>query len=149
MDAVLWRPPADVFTSAEMGRFAARNGFDDYASPQRWSVTDLEGFWQAVWDFYELHAHTPAERVLGARGMPGAEWFEGATLDYAEHMLPNLPEVQDSLIVHLEDDQGGTGELVLFVVAELDDTLRVASRGALVDPGAIDAFVEFSEGRGR
>jgi acetoacetyl-CoA synthetase len=90
---VLWRPPEDAFTSTDMGRFAARQGFDDYEALQRWSVTDLEGFWQAVWDFYELKAHTPAERVLGAREMPGAEWFRGATLNYAEHMLPELDTV--------------------------------------------------------
>ena len=70
-----------------MGRFAARNGFADYEALQRWSVSDLEGFWQAVWDFYAIKAHTPPERVLGRRDMPGAEWFPGATLNYAEHML--------------------------------------------------------------
>jgi len=90
---VLWTPPEDAFTSTEMGRFAARNGFSSYEAMQRWSVEDLEGFWQAVWDFYELKAHTPAERVLGAREMPGAQWFPGATLNYAEHMLPELDEV--------------------------------------------------------
>jgi acetoacetyl-CoA synthetase len=40
-----------------------------------------------VWDFFELRAHTPHERVLGSRDMPGAEWFPGARLNYAEHML--------------------------------------------------------------
>jgi acetoacetyl-CoA synthetase len=40
-----------------------------------------------VWDFFELRAQTPHERVLGARDMPGAEWFPGARLNYAEHML--------------------------------------------------------------
>ena len=50
-------------------------------------MEDLEGFWQAVWDFFELRAETPHERVLGRREMPGAEWFPGARLNYAEHML--------------------------------------------------------------
>ncbi len=68
-----------------MRRFAERHGFDDYEDLQRWSVTDLEAFWTAVADFYGLELD--AERVLGAREMPGAEWFPGATLNYAEHML--------------------------------------------------------------
>src|SRR3954466_13432180 len=90
MDAVLWRPPEDVFTSTEMGRFAARNGFEDYEALQRWSVTDLEGFWRAVADFFGLALDGP---VLAAREMPGAQWFPGATLNYAEHMLPELDGV--------------------------------------------------------
>ena len=114
-------------------------------------------------------------------------------------VVEEFPEVSDSLVVHLEDDEGGPGELLLFVVAELDEDLRnriaqalrtqlsprhvpdtiaavpaiprtltgkkleapvkrilrgaaadsVASRGALLDPGAIDAFVQFSEGNRR
>jgi acetoacetyl-CoA synthetase len=84
---VLWTPPEDWRTRFEMGRFAARHGFDTYEDLQRWSVTDLEGFWQAVSDFFELKFHTPPERVLGRSEMPGAEWFPGATLNYAEHML--------------------------------------------------------------
>jgi acetoacetyl-CoA synthetase len=85
---VLWTPSEGERAGFEMRRFADRCGFDTYEELQRWSVEDLEGFWQAVWDFYELRAHTPAERVLGAREMPGAEWFPGLTLNYAERMLP-------------------------------------------------------------
>jgi acetoacetyl-CoA synthetase len=84
---VLWTPPADVLTTTEVGRFADRYGFDSFEALQRWSVEDLEGFWQAVWDFYELRALVPHERVLGSRGMPGTEWFPGARLNYAEHMM--------------------------------------------------------------
>jgi acetoacetyl-CoA synthetase len=84
---VLGTPPPDVHETTEIGRFAARNGFDAFEPLQRWSVEDLEGFWQAVWDFFELRWHTPPERVLGSRAMPGAEWFPGGRLNYAEHML--------------------------------------------------------------
>jgi acetoacetyl-CoA synthetase len=114
MDAALWNPPADVFSSTEMGRFAARNGFEDYEALQRWSVNDLEGFWQAVWDFYALKAHTPADRVLGARAMPGAEWFRGATLNYAEHMLPDL----DAVAVVARSNTRGPIELTFAELAE-------------------------------
>jgi acetoacetyl-CoA synthetase len=84
---VMWTPPRDVFETTEIGRFARRYGFESFEALQRWSVEDLEGFWQAVWDFFELRAYTPHERVLGTRDMPGAEWFPGARLNYAEHML--------------------------------------------------------------
>jgi acetoacetyl-CoA synthetase len=89
---VLWTPPADVRTTTQVGRFmdfAAGRGVDlpDYDAALRWSVEDLEGFWRAIWDFFGVRAHTPYERVLSAPVLPGARWFEGATLNYAEHMV--------------------------------------------------------------
>ena len=61
--------------------------FCSYDALWRWSVTDLESFWASIWEFYGLRAHAPYERVLGARTMPGAKWFPGARLNYAEHMV--------------------------------------------------------------
>jgi acetoacetyl-CoA synthetase len=52
-----------------------------------WSVSDLEGFWQAIWDYFGVRSSVPHERVLGERRMPGAQWFPGAHLNYAEHAL--------------------------------------------------------------
>ena len=90
---VLWTPPADLRQTTEVGRLMAwledRRGLklSSYEALQRWSVDDLEGFWSAVWEFYEIRAHAPYTRVLGRRTMPGAEWFEGARLNYAEHLV--------------------------------------------------------------
>ncbi|WP_169983236.1 acetoacetate--CoA ligase [Microbispora sp. H10836] len=64
----------------------------------RWSVTDLEGFWASIWDYFGVRAHTPYEKVLGRREMPGAEWFPGATLNYAEHAF-GLPEDADTVAI--------------------------------------------------
>jgi acetoacetyl-CoA synthetase len=66
-----------------------RRGLDfaDYDALQRWSTTDLEGFWSSIWDFYAIRARTPYERVLKTRTMPGAEWFTGARLNYGEHLV--------------------------------------------------------------
>ena len=61
--------------------------FDTYGDLWQWSVTDLEGFWAAIWDFFEVKARRPYSRVLAERRMPGARWFEGARLNYAEHAL--------------------------------------------------------------
>jgi acetoacetyl-CoA synthetase len=90
---VLWTPPPDARENTEIGRFMnfvrdeRGHDFAEYDDLRRWSVDDLEGFWGAVWDFFDIRAHTPPERVLGSRAMPGAEWFPGATLNYAEHMV--------------------------------------------------------------
>jgi acetoacetyl-CoA synthetase len=61
--------------------------FDDYGQLWRWSVTDLEGFWGSLWEYFDVDASVPPARVLGRRTMPGAEWFPGARLNYAEHVL--------------------------------------------------------------
>src|ERR1700704_5300815 len=97
---ILWTPPADLRQSTEVGRFmtwvAEHRGrdFPSYDELQRWSVEDLEGFWSAVWEFYGIRAHTPYERVLASAEMPGAQWFTGARLNYAEHLV-GLDEDRD------------------------------------------------------
>ncbi len=60
---------------------------DNYDALWRWSITDLEGFWHSIWDYFGVAASVPFDRVLGRRSMPGAEWFPGARLNYAGHIL--------------------------------------------------------------
>ena len=90
---VLWRPPADVLDTTEVGRFLhwlrEHRGHDlsDHDALWRWSVDDLEGFWSAVWDFFEVTDHGARTSVLAERVMPGARWFTGSRLNYTEHAL--------------------------------------------------------------
>src|SRR4051812_25362906 len=83
----LWKPSEERKERATMTRFMREQGHDDYHSLWQWSVDDLEGFWQAIWDFFGVQASAEPERVLGSREMPGAEWFPGARLNYAEHIF--------------------------------------------------------------
>ena len=89
----LWEPSDERRASAEMTRFMAwaaqRSGRDlpDYEALRRWSVQQLEDFWAAIWDYAGVRASRPYERVLDSRRMPGARWFEGAQLNYAENLL--------------------------------------------------------------
>jgi acetoacetyl-CoA synthetase len=82
---VLWTPSAELRRESQLGQFLDRTGHADYDDLWAWSVTDLEGFWAALWDFFEIRSSY--DRVLGSREMPGAEWFPGARLNFAEHML--------------------------------------------------------------
>lgn len=90
---VLWEPPADLRTRTEVGRFMAwvesERGvvFRSYEDLWRWSVTDQEGFWGAVWAFFGLRSSAGFDRVLASDEMPGARWFDGVALNYAEHLL--------------------------------------------------------------
>jgi len=61
--------------------------FADYEELRRWSIDELEDFWACIWEFFGVRASRGYERVLAERKMPGARWFEGAELNYAENML--------------------------------------------------------------
>ena len=102
---ILWSPPADVRATSQLGRFLDflrdTRGRDlaDYDELFDWSVSDLEGFWGSVWDYFEVKAHTPYERVLGRADMPGAEWFTKASLNYAEHMVGREEDLADTAVL--------------------------------------------------
>ncbi|HEV3033961.1 MAG TPA: acetoacetate--CoA ligase [Solirubrobacteraceae bacterium] len=89
----MWEPPSEQRERVEMGRFmewvAERHGraFSGYDELWQWSVDELEDFWASVWEFCGVRASKPYERVLASREMPGARWFEGAELNYAENLL--------------------------------------------------------------
>ncbi|MGI8974511.1 MAG: acetoacetate--CoA ligase [Gaiella sp.] len=90
---VLWRPSPERIERATITRFG-RFVEETYGVPigsyddlWRWSVEELEQFWEAIWRFFGVRAASPYERVLRSRTMPGAEWFPGARLNYAEHSL--------------------------------------------------------------
>jgi acetoacetyl-CoA synthetase len=87
-ETLLWKPTPERIERATITRFARAVGREGpYDELWRWSVSDLEGFWAAVWDFFDVRASQPYERVLGRREMPGAQWFPGARLSYAEHFF--------------------------------------------------------------
>jgi acetoacetyl-CoA synthetase len=89
----LWEPTAQDRERAEMTRFmhwaSERTGqaFADYGELWEWSVSEVEEFWAAVWEYCGVRASRPYEQVLDSRQMPGAHWFQGAELNYAENML--------------------------------------------------------------
>jgi len=76
--------------------------FSDYDALWRWSVEDLTGFWQAVWDTFDVMSSAPYTSVLGSRAMPGARWFPGARLNYAEHVLRSERPGEDALLYRSE-----------------------------------------------
>ncbi len=89
----LWTPSAARVASAGITRYLAwlkeHRGltFNDYESLWRWSVDEIESFYETIWQFGGVISHSPYKQVLDKRTMPGAKWFEGSTLNYAEHAL--------------------------------------------------------------
>jgi acetoacetyl-CoA synthetase len=96
----LWEPTEERKERAAVTRYARwlrdERGVelpdDEYASLWQWSVDNLDEFWASIWDYFEVEAETPYERVLGDRSMPGAEWFTGSRLNYAQHVFRGKDE---------------------------------------------------------
>src|SRR5262245_35131371 len=89
---VLWAPDQARIERATLTRYARRLAergveTDGYHDLWRWSVENLEEFWASIWETFDVRASSPYERVLGRRTMPGAEWFPGARLNFAEHVF--------------------------------------------------------------
>ncbi|SUD60384.1 acetoacetyl-CoA synthetase [Ectopseudomonas oleovorans] len=94
MQQPLWTPSAERIAASRMDAFRRfindRHALHlaDYPALHAWSVEQREAFWQAIVDFFQIHFHAPAERVLReGPAMPDAQWFPGATLNFAEHLL--------------------------------------------------------------
>jgi acetoacetyl-CoA synthetase len=85
MPTLLWEPPAELVERAVMTRYMRERGLGTYEELWRWSVTDLEGFWGSIWDFFGVQG--TYDQVLAERRMPGAVWFPGAEVNYAEHLF--------------------------------------------------------------
>ena len=90
---ILWSPPADALARSRMGRYIGwlegREGrsFDGYADLWRWSVHDAGAFWASIWDYFGVVGERGDGPALADDRMPGARWFPGATLNYAEQAL--------------------------------------------------------------
>ncbi len=64
--------------------------FDSYEALWRWSVTDLDAFWQSIWDYFDMQSPTPHTAVLANNTMPGAKWFPGAQFNYAQQVFRHV-----------------------------------------------------------
>ncbi|MER5218666.1 AMP-binding protein [Streptomyces sp. NPDC002838] len=121
-------PDPQAVADSHIMDFARHVGMagSDYAALHRWSVTDLAGFWGAVWEYFDIDADTPYEQVLAEEGMPGARWFPGATLNYAHHALRNLAD--DAVAIIALDETGSgyevTARRLRAQVASVAATLR-------------------------
>jgi acetoacetyl-CoA synthetase len=90
---VLRPVPADARSTTLIGEYLdwleAQRGlaFAGYDDLYRWSVDDLDAFWQSIWDFFGVRSSSPHTAALADPRMPGAVWFPGAALNYAEHAV--------------------------------------------------------------
>ena len=100
----LWEPSAEMVERARMTeymRWLERErglALDGYDELWRWSVEDLEGFWSSIWDHFAVRSDDGYREALADRSMPGAKWFTGARLNYAEHVLADRDEAETAIV---------------------------------------------------
>ncbi|OGO57953.1 MAG: acetoacetate--CoA ligase [Chloroflexi bacterium RBG_16_72_14] len=131
---VLWSPPADARDRSRMRRYLAWLADErgvalaTYDDAWRWSVDDPGAFWQSVWDHFGVRSATPSGPALADPRMPGARWFPGASLSYAEHVLA-MPGRAGSETVMVARSQ--TREPVDLTADELRDAVARCRAGLL------------------
>ncbi|TVP60279.1 MAG: acetoacetate--CoA ligase [Halomonadaceae bacterium] len=113
--APLWRPSSQRLEHANLTRFHAylEQQYPDelpvsgnYQALHRWSVSNPEKFWQAIWQFHDVRGQfDPAQILADGDKMPGARWFPGATLNFAENLLRGEPDAT-ALVEQREDGRG-------------------------------------------
>ena len=145
MDKLLWQPSQERILKTNMYRFIqfvnARHGksFSDYPQLYQWSVDNIADFWAAMWDFADIRASRPYTEVIDdVTKMPGAKWFSGARLNFAENLL-RYRDDRLALVFKGEDQ-----EAVRLTYAQLyDEVARVAKALRAMGVGAGDRVVGF------
>ena len=94
---VLWRPSDERRDASTMQKYinwlSINHGleFSNYDQLWSWSVSDLNFFWQTIWDYFQLKSASSFERPLEAEKMPGAQWFLGARLNFLDEIFRHEP----------------------------------------------------------
>ena len=125
--------------------------FSNYEEMRQWSVGDIDGFWQSIWDYFDLRSPTPHSAVLTQRKMPGAVWFPGSQVNYARQVMrhvaaadaagqpaiissgedgllketswPELRRKAAALAVHLQRQGVGRGDRVAAYLPNIPETI--------------------------
>ncbi|MFL5654358.1 MAG: acetoacetate--CoA ligase [Ktedonobacteraceae bacterium] len=105
---LLWEPSEETKQQSTLMRYMqwleSTKGLKFHTQEElwEWSVNNLEDFWASIWDFFHIQASKPYSTVLTERKMPGAHWFPGAELNYAEHVFKNASTSHPAVIFQSE-----------------------------------------------
>jgi acetoacetyl-CoA synthetase len=129
---LLWTPPPAVREAANLTRYirwlhtTRRLALRDYAELWRWSVDQPGEFWQSIWDFFDVRASATSVTALRSATMPGAEWFPGAQLNFAENVFRRMATDQPAVYYRGERTPLAslTRDQIRDQVASLAATLR-------------------------
>ncbi|MEU2006939.1 acetoacetate--CoA ligase [Rhodococcus sp. NPDC019627] len=113
-DILFPAPSKAEWKNSRVGRYLSkieeRTGqhFATYEEAWSWSASDLQAFWESICDEFGVIEHTPHTAVIADATMPGAQWFPGATLNYAEHIVRELSTRPDKVMVRSRSQTTGS-----------------------------------------
>lgn len=99
----LWTPSAEFIKQSNLTKYALwlkenyHLFFNDYRSLWQWSIDEPEVFWKSVAEYFKVQLHSPYKEVMSSDEMPDTKWFEGATLNYAEHIFRNKTDARPAI----------------------------------------------------
>ncbi len=104
----LWRPTKSLLKNSNLARYLRwleqdkSLTFNDYHAARQWSVDNVGAFWESLWRYFKVKHTGKVEQVLSTEKMPGAKWFEGAKLNYADHVFRNRTTRRPAILFQSE-----------------------------------------------
>jgi acetoacetyl-CoA synthetase len=139
---LLWKPDAARIERSKLQQYmqwlAARGQhFSGYDSLWQWSTDHLEDFWQSIWQYFDIKSSAPYHTVLAERSMPGAVWFEGSRINFAEQLFRFNTDAatQDKVAIYAHSELRDTVSLSWRTVREQVTAVANTMRALGVGPG--------------
>ncbi|MCB0531307.1 MAG: acetoacetate--CoA ligase [Lewinellaceae bacterium] len=137
--ALLWQADEKTRQNAHLQTYLTwltkhhQRQFDNYAALWRWSVDEPAAFWETVWAYFSVINHAPYQDVLSGLQMPGARWFEGARLNYAEHIFRKANDANPAIL--FQNERQALTEISWKTLKQQTATLAQFLRNAGIKPG--------------
>lgn len=138
---ILWTPSEERANASRMAQFIRwlednrGQHFADYQALWEWSVSDLDGFWSAIWDFFDLQSSVAPDVILAERKMPGAVWFPGVKVNFASQILRQADKTPDKTALVVESETFGSSELTWAEFRDQVASVAARFRAMGVVPG--------------
>lgn len=108
MNKVLWKPTPQSIERSNLTRYMKwlakhhKLNFETYDQLWQWSIDHVDDFWQSLWTYFDIISEGSYDKVRSGDEMPGIKWFEGARLNYAEHVFRNF-QSDHTAIIHTSE----------------------------------------------
>jgi acetoacetyl-CoA synthetase len=138
---LLWTPPSSFADLSNVSRYMewlrddGRAQVSDYEALRQWSITDTTGFWASIWDYFEVISDAPYKQVVDKMTMPGAKWFEGSKVNYAEHLLRHEEMDSQGIAFHHLTESRPLAQMTRGELAAQVRKLATQLRAMGVQPG--------------
>lgn len=129
---MLWTPSDKFLQQSNLTHYAAwlrqtkALSFENYSSMWQWSVDHPSAFWESIWQYFNVKSYSPYREIMSDDAVPHTKWFDGATLNYAEHIMRNKTEERPA---------------ILFA-SEREDTKKISWKQLEQDAAALQQFLK-------